>query len=149
MLNPDYSDILRIFSDEEVEYLLVGAYALASHGYARATGDIDLWVNTSAKNAEKVLVALKKFGAPLSDINQTDFETPGIVFQIGLEPRRIDVLTQISGVDDFYAAWQRRVVVTIGGIEVPVLGREDLKENKRASGRPKDLADLAWLESNK
>ena len=148
MLNPDYSDILRIFSEEEVEYLLVGAYALASHGYPRATGDIDLWVNTSTENAAKVLAALKKFGAPVSRINQTDFETPGIVFQIGVEPRRIDVLTQISGIDDFYRAWQRRVDVNIDGIEVPVLGREDLKENKRASGRPKDLADLAWLESD-
>ena len=92
-------------------------------------------LNTSTKNAAKVLAALKKFGAPVSRIKQTDFATPGIVFQIGVEPRRIDVLTQISGIDDFYKAWQRRVDVNIDGIEVPVLGREDLKENKRASGR--------------
>ena len=148
LLNQDYKDILRVFSDEEVEYLLVGAYALASHGYPRATGDIDLWVKASKENAAKVLSALKKFGAPLSQILQADFEIPGVVFQIGVEPRRIDILTQISGVDNFDSAWERRINVGIDGIDVPVIGREDLKQNKKASGRPKDLADLAWLESD-
>ena len=146
MLNPDYRDILHIFSDEGIEYLLVGAYALAAHGYPRATGDIDLWIHANPLNAKKVLHALKIFGAPLSHISEADFEKPGIVFQIGVEPNRIDILTEISGVPSFQEAWDSRIEVEIEEIRVPVLNRELLKRNKRSAGRPKDQADLAWLE---
>ena len=148
LLNPDYRDILHIFSDEEVEYLLVGAYALAAHGYVRATGDIDLWIHANPLNAKRVIRALKVFGAPLAQVTEADFETPGIVFQIGVEPNRIDILTEISGVSDFKAAWDTRIEIELEGIRVPVLNRELLKQNKRSTGRPKDRADLAWLEGS-
>ena len=147
MLNPDYRDILQAFTDEGLEYLLVGAYALAAHGSPRATGDIDLWVRPTKSNAVKVR-ALAKFGAPLSEIKTSDFEKPDIVFQIGVEPNRIDILTQISGVDNFEAAYSSRMEVSIEGITIPVLGKPLLMKNKKATGRPKDLADLTWLEQS-
>ena len=148
MLNPDYRDILQAFSDEGVEYLLVGAYALAAHGYPRATGDIDLWVHPTRSNAMKVMHALARFGAPLSEIQASDFEKPDIVFQIGIEPNRIDILTQISGVDNFEAAWSSRIEISIEGMTIPVLSKPLLIENKKSTGRPKDLGDLAWLEQS-
>ena len=148
LLNPDYRDILQAFSDEKVEYLLVGAYALAVHGYPRATGDIDLWVNPTRSNAVKVMRSLVLFGAPLSQISKSDFETPDVVFQIGVEPNRIDILTQLSGVNDFNEAWSDRLDVTVEGLSIPVIGKALLIQNKRSTGRPKDLADLAWLEQS-
>ncbi len=145
MLNPDYRDMLSAFSEERVEYLLVGAYALAVHGQVRATGDIDLWVKVSRENAERVIAALARFGAPLHEVEARDFETPGVVFQIGVAPRRIDILTSIDVVD-FDAAWPEREEVEVAGLKVPVIGRRHLLQNKRATGRPKDLADALWLE---
>ena len=146
MLNPDFRDILSAFCGQNVEFLLVGAYAMAAHGLPRATGDIDLWVRCSEENALRVLSALAVFGAPLSGVSRADFEQPGIVFQIGVTPRRIDVLTSIDGVE-FADAWTRRVDSPIDGLHVPVISRQDLLVNKRASGRPKDLGDAAWLEA--
>lgn len=145
MLNPDYRDILSAFSDEGVEYLLVGAYALAAHGLPRSTGDIDLWVLASPANAERVLRALARFGAPLDDLSAADFTRPDSVVQIGVPPRRIDILTSVAGLS-FQDAWPRRLDVVIDGIGIPVLGRADQAVNKRAVGRPQDLADAAWLE---
>ena len=147
MLNPDYRDILSLFAEEQVEFLLVGAYALAAHGYVRATGDIDLWVRAEPANAQRVMRALARFGAPLSQVSAADFSKPGIVFQIGLAPRRIDILTLIDGVD-FARAWPDRLEVELEGLVVPVLSWAHLKENKRAAGREKDRADLAWLEGH-
>ena len=147
MLNPDYRDILSIFNDEQVEYLLVGAYALAAHGNPRATGDIDLWVKPDPKNAGRVIVALIRFGAPIEQLEDGDFSQPDIVFQIGIAPRRIDILTSISGVMGFEEAWQERMDVEIEEISVPVLSRRHLIENKRSTRRPQDLADVAWLEA--
>ncbi len=147
MLNPDYKDILSAFDEEEVEYLLVGAYALAVHGLARATGDIDLWVKRSEENAEKIMRALAAFGAPLSEIGEEDFMTPEMVFQIGVAPRRIDLLTSLTGVT-FEEAWPAREEIEIEGIRIPVIDRTHLIQNKRATGRPKDLADADWLESS-
>lgn len=88
MLNPDYRDILSAFADAEVDYLLIGAYAMAAHGHPRATGDIDLWVRSSEENAMRVLKALSAFGAPLTEVGRDDFQTPDTVFQIGVSPRR-------------------------------------------------------------
>ena len=146
LLNPDFRDILLLFNAHRVEYLLVGAYALAVHGVPRATGDIDLWIWTKPDNAKRVWSALAEFGAPLEQLAPADLETQGIVFQIGIAPRRIDILTSIDGVV-FDDAWSRKIEVEIEGLTVPVLGRDDLIKNKRASGRPKDLADLAWLQA--
>ncbi len=93
MLNTDFRDILSAFNGEKVEYLVVGAYALAAHGFVRATGDIDLWIRCSEKNAENIIRALIKFGAPLSDLTTDDLIKPDLIFQIGIIPRRIDILT--------------------------------------------------------
>lgn len=145
MLNPDFRDILSEFCAAQVEFLLVGAYALAAHGLPRATGDIDLWVRCSEQNARRIMQAMARFGAPRANITAEDFKTPGIVFQIGVAPRRIDIITTIDGVD-FDTAWAAHTEVVIEGLNIPVIGREHLLRNKRASGRPKDLADVSWLE---
>ena len=147
LLNPDFQDILSAFLDEHVEFLVVGAYALATHGYPRATGDLDLWVRCSKENAQRVWRALEKFGAPLSDLTVKDLEAPVIIFQIGLAPRRIDIMTSIEGVN-FDEAWPHRIDVELGRLKIPIIGRSHLIQSKKTSGRPQDLADLAWLESN-
>lgn len=144
MLNPDFHDILSAFNAERVEYLLVGAYALAAHGLPRATGDIDLWIRPSAANAASVWGALKGFGAPLEGISIGDLETPELVFQVGLPPRRIDLMTSIDGID-FDTAWRERVLIHVEGLDVPTISRSNLIANKRATGRPQDLADVARL----
>ncbi len=139
--------MLFALNDAKVDYLIVGAFALAAHGNARATIDIDIWVRPSAENAKRVWEALTAFGAPRSKISEEDFLAPDTVFQIGVAPRRIDLLTSISGVE-FDSAWGHRRVTTMDGIEFSVLGREDLLANKLASGRPKDLVDAEWLKSH-
>lgn len=136
--------MLRALSAEGVEYLVVGAYAMAAHGVPRATGDIDVWVRSSPANAERVLRALHRFGAPLFDLTVADLTREGTVFQLGLPPRRIDLLTSIDGVT-FEDAWPERVTSRFGDLEVTVIGREALVRNKRAAGRLKDLVDLRIL----
>jgi len=148
MLNPDFRDMLSCLKDEGVEFIIVGAYALAAHGFPRATGDIDIWVRSSPDNAQRVIAALKKFGAPTSDISEEDFISPDMVVQIGVEPCRIDLLTRISGVE-FEAAWENKVSITIDDLEIYVLSKADLLRNKSATGRDKDRGDIAWLEKNR
>jgi len=145
MLNPDYRDMLSVFAEAKVDYLLVGAYALAVHGHPRATGDIDLWVRPDPENAERVFRALEAFGAPLAQISTADFSQPEVVFQIGVSPRRIDILTSIDGVD-FAEAWPERVDITVEGLKIAVISRRHLIQNKRAVGRPQDEADIDHLE---
>jgi len=145
MLNQDYKEMLQCLLGEKVEFLLVGAYALAVHGYPRATKDIDIWVWANPANAAKVLHALKKFGAPVGQLSESDFHQEGVVYQIGTSPRRVDIVTQIDGVA-FPEAYDRRVTVSIDGLNVPVIGKEDLIANKQASGRPQDLVDAARLQ---
>jgi hypothetical protein len=145
-VNRDFVEMLSALCAAGVEFLLVGAHALAAHGKPRATGDLDLWVQPTPENAHRVLQALKIFGAPLFDLTVEDLSTPGNVFQIGVVPCRIDVLTAISGVD-FQSAWDNRVLLEIDGLSIPCIGRSDLLANKRASGRPKDLLDVVELES--
>ncbi len=145
MFNPDFKDMLCALSETGTDFLLVGAYAMAAHGHPRATGDLDIWVRPDSKNASKVLRTLAVFGAPLHDLTVDDLSTPGIVFQIGVEPSRIDILTSISGVD-FSDAWKRRFSIEVDGVNVNVIGREDLITNKRACGRPKDIADAETLD---
>ena len=137
--------MLSALSEENVEFLLVGAFALAAHGLPRATGDIDIWIRPSDANAARVWRALGRFGAPTFDLTLADLAAPDVVFQIGVAPRRIDILTSIDGVT-FDQAWPQRLTVEMEGLAIPVIGRAHLIENKRAAGRPKDLADLTWLE---
>lgn len=146
-LNPDFRDLLLAFVAERVEFLVVGAYALALHGAPRFTGDLDVFVRPSTENAERVWRALVRFGAPIqaAGVNAADFATPGIVYQIGLPPARVDVLTTISGVT-FDEAWASRENTDLDGSVVSFIGRDALIRNKKAAGRPKDLADAARLQ---
>jgi hypothetical protein len=144
-MNRDFVEMLSELSAAGVEYILVGAHALAALGIPRATGDIDIWVRPTRANAERTLTALRSFGAPLFDLSVEDLTNEETVFQIGQPPARIDILAGISGVT-FADAWSRRIIVKIEALDVPVLSREDFITNKRAAGRPKDLIDLALIE---
>jgi len=148
MLNEDYRDMLHALSDEKVKFILVGAYALAAHGYPRATMDIDIWVMPSPDNAEAVLRALSSFGAPLHNLTKEDLQKEGTIFQIGVAPRRIDIITAASGLQ-FEHAYQNSVLVNIDGIDVRIPSIDDLIINKKSTGRTKDLADAEALESLK
>lgn len=144
-MSPDFKDLLSEFNALGVEYLVVGAYALAAHGHVRATGDLDVWVRPDPVNGKRVMDALRAFGAPLQDLTAHDLSQPGLVFQIGIAPLRIDVLTSIDGVN-FEEAWADRLTTRFADQTVPVLSTAHLIRNKRAVGRPQDLADLEWLE---
>lgn len=144
-MNPDFVDLLRAFTTADVRYLVVGAYALALHGRPRATGDLDIWVEATPDNAGRVMQALAEFGAPMQDISRADFERPGITYQIGLPPVRIDILTELTGLT-FAETWPERMRRPFGSIDVDFIGRDSFVRNKRATGRPKDLVDIQGLE---
>lgn len=144
-MNRDFAEMLCALSEARAEYIVVDGYALIAHGFPRATGDIDIWVRPTAGNAERVLRALRHFGAPLADLSADDLVTPGVIFQIGIIPNRIDIITEIGGVT-FEEAWATRITAEVEGQQVPVLGKEALLRNKKASGRRKDLLDASWLE---
>jgi hypothetical protein len=146
-MNQDFLDLLSALLETEARFLVVGAHAMAVHGVPRATGDLDVWVSLEPENAERVWQSLLIFGAPLAgpDLSRSDLELPETVVQIGLPPRRIDLMTTLTGLA-FGAAWPNRIMHRVGPLEIPFLGREDLVANKRATGRPKDLADLDVLE---
>lgn len=143
-LNRDFAEMLSELSAAKARFLVVGAYAVAHHGEPRYTKDLDLWVDATPENAKRVWSALARFGAPLSSTRPEDFENPTVVYQIGLEPNRIDILTGIEGCS-FDSAWKARVRARIGGVDVPVIGLDDLIRAKRAAGRPQDLLDLERL----
>ena len=145
--NDDFRDMLEALSEAGVEFVVVGAHAMAVHGVPRATGDIDILVRPTSENAERVMDALRRFGAPVSahGVSRSDFEAAGNVYQIGLPPRRIDLLTSITGVD-FDEAWESRITVEREGLTLPFLGRACLVRNKRATARDKDLVDVRLLE---
>jgi hypothetical protein len=146
-LNPDFRDLLAAFAAETVEFIVVGAYALALHGVPRFTGDLDLFVRPTPENAARVWRALVRFGAPVqaAGVTEADFATPGVVYQIGLPPSRIDLLTEISGLS-FDDVWVTREITDLDGSPVPFIGREAFVRNKLASGRPKDLVDARRLK---
>jgi hypothetical protein len=143
-MHQDFLDLLRAFTDHNVRFLIVGAYALGVHGRPRATGDLDVWVDPTPENAEHVMTALRQFGAPMGDVDAADFSRPGIVFQMGLAPLRIDVLTALTGLT-FAEAWPERTRASFGPIDVDVIGRASFLKNKRATGRARDLGDIEAL----
>ncbi|MEW6321973.1 MAG: hypothetical protein AB1635_12920 [Acidobacteriota bacterium] len=143
-MNPDFVDLLRALLAAEARFLIVGAYALAHHGRPRATGDLDVWVDATADNAPRVMQALASFGAPLTDVSERDFARPGVVFQIGVPPGRIDILTELTGLT-FDEAWPDRESGRFGDLTVDFLGREAFVRNKKATGRLQDLADIEGL----
>ena len=146
-MSSDFKELLRIFNDHNVDYLLVGAHALAVYGHVRATKDLDVWVRPDPKNAQRVLTSLEVFGAPLGDLNSDDLSKAGTVFQIGVPPLRIDVMTEIDGVS-FAEAWTDRFQSSFDGTPVFVISRRHLILNKKTSARLQDLADLERLEAN-
>jgi len=146
-MNRDFRDIVEQLLGAHARFLIVGAHALAVHGVARATADLDIWIAISDDNVDRVWKALTAFGAPLADlgIQKTDFLRVDVVAQLGMPPFRIDIMTGISGVE-FEQAWSDRLEVPFGNLaKVPVIGRAAFVQNKRASGRSRDLADLESL----
>jgi hypothetical protein len=144
-MNRDFVEMLDALSVAGADFLVVGAHALAAHGRPRATGDLDLWIRPTPKNATKVWQALVTLGAPLDDLRVDDLASAGIVFQIGIVPARIDLLTSLTGLE-FDDAWSRRAIFEVEGRALPFLSREDLIRNKKALGRPRDLADVDDLQ---
>jgi hypothetical protein len=140
----DFRELLSLFNDEGVRYLIVGAFALAYFGRPRYTKDLDIWIDPADENPERVFRALARFGAPLESVSAEDFRDEETVFQIGVEPVRIDILAGVSGVA-FESAWPRRIQATYVDVPVNVISRDDYIENKSASGRPRDLRDIETL----
>lgn len=149
MLNQDYREILQVLKKNEVDFIVVGAYALAAHGYPRSTVDIDIWINPAEENSKNLYKALAEFGAPLEDIDEDTFNKKGVIFQIGVAPCRIDIMTKISGEIDFKDAKERCNRLVFDNVELPVLSLDDLIKNKQATGRIKDVEDAKTLIKRK
>lgn len=147
-MSDDYRDMLCALKNANAEFLVVGAHAVGAHGIIRGTLDFDIWVRPTPENAERVWAALLDFRAPLGDVQPADFVNPDLIFQIGVTPNRIDIVTRISGVN-FDEAWESRIEADVLGIKSPVIGREHLIRNKRAVARPKDISDADDLENGR
>jgi hypothetical protein len=146
-MTSDFSELLQAFNAQDVEYLVVGAHAVAVYGHIRATKDLDVWVRPCRVNAQRVISALSMFGAPLGDLTEDDLSKEGTIFQIGVPPLRIDLMTSIDGVD-FSDAWPDRFSSTFGNVPVFVISRQHLIQNKKTAARLQDLADAEKLESS-
>ena len=145
MLNRDFKEFIQSLNDNGVRYLVVGGYAVALHGYPRYTKDIDIWVEMSAENASKIIKALDQFGFGSLEVKEAEFTIPDQMLQLGHPPGRIDILTTLPGVE-FSECYVARMVVEIDGVYVNFIDLDNLKKNKRATGRHQDLADLENLE---
>ncbi len=145
-LSSDWIELLRGLNAASVKYLIIGAHALGVYGAPRATGDLDVWIERSVENAGRAYRALAKFGAPLGNLSVSDLQKDDLVLAIGVQPLRIDIITDIDAVI-FEEAWRRRVEGPLFGVPVSFIGRDDFIRNKRATGRAKDLADVAALET--
>ena len=143
LLPPDFKEFLRLLNSREVQYLLIGGYAVNYYGYPRATADLDIWIATNPLNAEKMVGALGEFG--FTQATSSLLQEPGKIIRMGVPPIRIEVLTSISGVD-FPNCFRNRLIADIDGVTAHLISLADLKANKKATGRLKDLADLEQLE---
>ena len=146
--NPDFKDLLSALNDEGADFLIVGAHAVMFFTTPRYTKDLDIWVRPSPENAVRVYNALASFGAPLAELTIEDLSIDGTIFQIGIAPNRIDVLTTIEGVR-FEDAWARKVPSSYGGVPISILGFDDLVANKTAVARPQDMLDLELLKRSR
>ncbi len=146
-VNSDFTDLLRLFNDNGVKYMVIGGYAVIQYAEPRYTKDLDLWIGIDAANAAAIYKALRVFGAPLTNLTEDDFAQEGYFYQMGVPPVRVDVLMGIPGMD-FEGAWKRRVEVDFNGLVVPFISRADLIAAKRASGRPQDLIDADLLSQD-
>ncbi len=145
MLNQDFREFIQSLNDNHVRYLVIGGYAVALHGYPRYTKDIDIWIEMSPENAASIVKALDQFGFGSLGLQAADFLVPDQIIQLGYPPSRIDLITTPPGVD-FVTCYASQVQVVIDGVQVDFIDLENLKKNKRASGRLQDLADLENLE---
>jgi hypothetical protein len=146
-VNSDFSDLLRLFNDNHVKYLVIDGYAFIQYAEPRFTNDLDLWISTDASNSEAVYKALGEFGAPLSDLTADDFAEDGYFYQMGVSPIRIDILMGIPGMG-FEETWERRIEFEFGPLSIPFISKEDLIITKRPSGRPQDLIDADTLSQS-
>ena len=144
LLTTEFKEFLRLLISHRVEFLLVGGYAVGYYGYPRSTLDIDLWVRRSPENAARLVAVLTEFGFGVPPLEPAPFAEPRKVFRMGVPPNRIEIITSIDGVE-FEDCWPRKVAAEISGVSIPTISLEDLKTNKRASGRYKDLTDLEHL----
>jgi len=146
-LDKDFNEFVELFLEHNVRFLIVGGYALAAHGLPRATGDLDAWVWVNPENAQNIMSALNAFGFQNLSLTESDFSKEDSIIQLGYPPFRIDILTSIDGVV-FDQAWEKKIVVELNGMNVPFIGRDDLITNKKAAGRPQDIADVSRLTSD-
>lgn len=146
-LHPDFKEFLQLLNSHHVEYVVVGAHALAFHGHPRLTRDIDFFVLVSPENAKRLMAVLVEFGFGSTGVTEADLAKAGKTFMLGVEPYRIDILTSISGVE-FSEVYSRRVMGDLAGVPAPFISRQDLVTNKRASGRLKDLGDVESMGEN-
>jgi len=140
----DFSEFLKLLLSNNVEFLLVGGFAVAFHGYPRATADLDVWVARNRENAQRLVATLRDFGFDGPEITPELFESPETVIRMGVAPIRIEILTDIDGVE-FASCRSRAASAHVAGVLIPVISLDDLRTNKRASGRPRDLDDLDHL----
>ena len=144
-MNSDFKDLLQIFEEEQVEYLIVGAYAVIHYSQPRYTKDIDLWIRPSIENAKRISRAFLKFGLPMIEVTQDDFANEGLQYVVGVSPCQIDFLTSLPGAPDFEKSWEARSTHLTEGINIHYLGKPDLITAKQTAGRPQHLADLDEL----
>jgi len=144
ILPQDFRDFLKLLNSKKIEYLLIGGYAVGYYGYPRATADMDIWVAIGKENAKKITEAIKEFGLNTPDLCESIFLEPGKIIRMGYPPIRIEVLTEISGVN-FEECFSKRTETKIDGIKINLISYKDLLKNKKASGRYKDLNDLENL----
>ena len=143
--NKDYKDLFKILNEEKVEYLIVGAHAVIYYAEPRYTKDLDIWVNPSQENSKRVWKALSKFGAPLTEITLKDFQDSELIYQIGIEPNRIDILMGVAGLD-FEVAYSNKSLSTYDGEPINILNKKDLIKTKKTTGRAQDIIDIENLE---
>lgn len=143
-VNSDFTELLKLFNDNHVRYLVIGGYAFIQYAEPKYTKDLDIWISTDANNAAAVFKALKTFGAPLTGLTEDDFSEEGYFYQMGVPPVRVDILMGIPG-GDFEQSWQNRNEIDFSGLIVAFISKNDLIEAKKASGRPQDLTDAQIL----
>ena len=145
MLNQDFKEFIQLLNDNQVKYLVIGGYAVAVHGHPRYTKDIDIWIEISEENAQKLVTALTQFGFESLGLTSDDFQTPNQIIQLGYPPNRIDLITNPDGID-FQTCYDSKIEVTLNDVPVKFINLDNLKKNKLASGRLQDLADLEKLQ---
>ena len=146
-MNSDFSDLLRLMAEHQVRFLVVGGYAVIRYTEPRYTKDLDLWIEPTAENAERCFRALAAFGAPLAGLGPLDFTQQGYIYQMGVAPTRVDVLMALPSLS-FADAFDRRVVIELDGLTIPILSKDDLIASKLAAGRPQDLLDVESLRDS-